>query len=139
MSCNNCAWCWSEDWRLDLFSIPPSPTFPSPRPLGLLGFLLFLDLKLNSPLELRPPGPNQAVYREDCTQCFDSIVSHSTFDGFPMLHYTYGASWNPRKLIFMARMIPPVWTFASFVSMVAARVIGNMAPSITLWEHTHSF
>ncbi|OBT82065.1 hypothetical protein VE02_08874 [Pseudogymnoascus sp. 03VT05] len=24
-------------------------------------------------LELRPPGPNQAVYREDCTQCFDSI------------------------------------------------------------------
>ncbi|KZF20118.1 ubiquitin carboxyl-terminal hydrolase 14 [Xylona heveae TC161] len=23
--------------------------------------------------ELRPPGPNQAVYREDCTQCFDSI------------------------------------------------------------------
>jgi ubiquitin carboxyl-terminal hydrolase 5/13 len=24
---------------------------------------------------LRPPGPSQAVYREDCTQCFDSIVS----------------------------------------------------------------
>jgi hypothetical protein len=24
---------------------------------------------------LHPPGPNQAVYREDCTQCFDSIVS----------------------------------------------------------------
>ncbi|KAJ9667837.1 ubiquitin C-terminal hydrolase Ubp14 [Coniosporium apollinis] len=23
--------------------------------------------------ELRPPGPNQSVYREDCTQCFDSI------------------------------------------------------------------
>jgi len=23
--------------------------------------------------ELRPPGPSQAVYREDCTQCFDSI------------------------------------------------------------------
>lgn len=27
--------------------------------------------------ELRPPGPNQSVYREDCTQCFDSIVSCS--------------------------------------------------------------
>jgi hypothetical protein len=24
--------------------------------------------------ELRPPGPSQSVYREDCTQCFDSIV-----------------------------------------------------------------
>lgn len=24
--------------------------------------------------DLRPPGPNQSVYREDCTQCFDSIV-----------------------------------------------------------------
>ncbi|KAJ6136036.1 hypothetical protein N7512_001196 [Penicillium capsulatum] len=24
-------------------------------------------------LELKPPGPSQAVYREDCTQCFDSI------------------------------------------------------------------
>jgi len=24
---------------------------------------------------LHPPGLNQAVYREDCTQCFDSIVS----------------------------------------------------------------
>ncbi|KAJ5668806.1 hypothetical protein N7462_009876 [Penicillium macrosclerotiorum] len=23
--------------------------------------------------DLRPPGPSQAVYREDCTQCFDSI------------------------------------------------------------------
>lgn len=23
--------------------------------------------------ELHPPGPNQVVYREDCTQCFDSI------------------------------------------------------------------
>jgi len=23
--------------------------------------------------ELRPPGPSQSVYREDCTQCFDSI------------------------------------------------------------------
>ena len=60
----------------DLFFIPPSHIYPSPRPLGLLRFLLFLELKLNLPLELRPPGPNQAVYREDCTQCFDSIVSH---------------------------------------------------------------
>ncbi|KAK5016220.1 ubiquitin C-terminal hydrolase Ubp14 [Cryomyces antarcticus] len=23
--------------------------------------------------ELQPPGPNESVYREDCTQCFDSI------------------------------------------------------------------
>ncbi|RDL37952.1 Ubiquitinyl hydrolase 1 [Venustampulla echinocandica] len=23
--------------------------------------------------DLRPPGPNQSVYREDCTECFDSI------------------------------------------------------------------
>jgi hypothetical protein len=76
----------------DIFLYHRPPFFPSPRPLGLLRFLLFLELKLNSPLELRPPRPNQAVYREDCTQCFDSIVSHSTFNGFPMLHYIYGAS-----------------------------------------------
>lgn len=25
-------------------------------------------------LDLQPPGNSQAVYREDCTQCFDSIV-----------------------------------------------------------------
>lgn len=25
-------------------------------------------------LELRPPTAAQSVYREDCTQCFDSIV-----------------------------------------------------------------
>jgi hypothetical protein len=25
--------------------------------------------------ELHPPTPAQSVYREDCTQCFDSIVS----------------------------------------------------------------
>ena len=25
--------------------------------------------------ELRAPRPNQSVYREDCTQCFDSIAS----------------------------------------------------------------
>lgn len=25
-------------------------------------------------LDLQPPGTSQAVYREDCTQCFDSIV-----------------------------------------------------------------
>jgi len=25
--------------------------------------------------ELHPPTPAQPVYREDCTQCFDSIVS----------------------------------------------------------------
>lgn len=24
--------------------------------------------------DLKPPGPSEAVYREDCTQCFDSIV-----------------------------------------------------------------
>jgi hypothetical protein len=82
----------AETEGYDLFFIPQSPIFPSPRPLRVLRFLLFLELKLNSLLELRPPGPNQAVYREDCTQCFDSIVSHSTFDGFPMLYYTYGAS-----------------------------------------------
>ena len=29
----------------------------------------------NEQIGLHPPGPNQAVYREDCTQCFDSIVS----------------------------------------------------------------
>ncbi|KAL1998442.1 hypothetical protein VTN02DRAFT_6165 [Thermoascus thermophilus] len=27
---------------------------------------------INAP-ELKPPGPSQAVYREECTQCFDSI------------------------------------------------------------------
>ncbi|RDW91199.1 ubiquitinyl hydrolase 1 [Coleophoma crateriformis] len=31
-------------------------------------------------LELRPPGPNQAVYREDCTQCFDSIDDTTGLD-----------------------------------------------------------
>ena len=25
-------------------------------------------------LELNPPRPSQSVYKEDCTQCFDSIV-----------------------------------------------------------------
>ncbi|KAF2115510.1 ubiquitin carboxyl-terminal hydrolase-like protein [Lophiotrema nucula] len=31
-------------------------------------------------LELRPPGPNQSVYREDCTQCFDSIDDPTGLD-----------------------------------------------------------
>ena len=36
--------------------------------------------------DLRPPRPNQSVYREDCTQCFDSIddgldVCLSCFNG----------------------------------------------------------
>ncbi|KAF7920396.1 uncharacterized protein EAE98_009089 [Botrytis deweyae] len=30
--------------------------------------------------ELRPPGPSQAVYREDCTQCFDSIDDSTGLD-----------------------------------------------------------
>ncbi|KAF2101863.1 ubiquitin thiolesterase [Rhizodiscina lignyota] len=30
--------------------------------------------------ELRPPGPNQSVYREDCTQCFDSIDDPAGLD-----------------------------------------------------------
>ncbi|KAG0652112.1 Ubiquitin-specific-processing protease 14 [Hyphodiscus hymeniophilus] len=30
--------------------------------------------------ELRAPGPNQAVYREDCTQCFDSIDDTTGLD-----------------------------------------------------------
>ncbi|KAF2088416.1 ubiquitin carboxyl-terminal hydrolase 14 [Saccharata proteae CBS 121410] len=34
---------------------------------------------IDSP-ELRPPGPNQSVYREDCTQCFDSIDDPSGLD-----------------------------------------------------------
>lgn len=34
---------------------------------------------VNAP-ELRPPGPNQSVYREDCTQCFDSIDDPSGLD-----------------------------------------------------------
>ncbi|KAJ4383510.1 ubiquitin C-terminal hydrolase Ubp14 [Didymella sp. IMI 355093] len=34
---------------------------------------------VNAP-ELRPPGPNQSVYREDCTQCFDSIDDPTGLD-----------------------------------------------------------
>lgn len=30
--------------------------------------------------ELKPPGPTQSVYREDCTQCFDSIDDPSGLD-----------------------------------------------------------
>ncbi|KAF7858652.1 hypothetical protein EAF04_009251 [Stromatinia cepivora] len=30
--------------------------------------------------ELHPPGPSQAVYREDCTQCFDSIDDSTGLD-----------------------------------------------------------
>ncbi|KAF2711451.1 ubiquitin thiolesterase [Pleomassaria siparia CBS 279.74] len=30
--------------------------------------------------ELRAPGPNQSVYREDCTQCFDSIDDPTGLD-----------------------------------------------------------
>ncbi|KAG4029434.1 hypothetical protein MFRU_016g01860 [Monilinia fructicola] len=30
--------------------------------------------------ELRPPGPSQAVYREDCTQCFDSLDDSTGLD-----------------------------------------------------------
>ena len=30
--------------------------------------------------ELKPPGPSQSVYREDCTQCFDSIDDPSGLD-----------------------------------------------------------
>ena len=26
--------------------------------------------------DLQPPRPSQSVYRDDCTQCFDSAVSH---------------------------------------------------------------
>lgn len=33
------------------------------------------QLKTDRSLELRAPAPSQSVYREDCTQCFDSIVS----------------------------------------------------------------
>lgn len=29
--------------------------------------------RLSNKTELHPPGPTQSVYREDCTQCFDSI------------------------------------------------------------------
>lgn len=35
---------------------------------------LFYSKLIIEQTELRPPNPNQAVYREDCTQCFDSIV-----------------------------------------------------------------
>ena len=38
-----------------------------------LAFCLY-SLRCLSVLELRAPGPTQSVYREDCTQCFDSIV-----------------------------------------------------------------
>ncbi|KAF2268477.1 ubiquitin carboxyl-terminal hydrolase 14 [Lojkania enalia] len=34
---------------------------------------------VNAP-ELHPPGPNQSVYREDCTQCFDSIDDPTGLD-----------------------------------------------------------
>ncbi|KAL6710540.1 ubiquitin C-terminal hydrolase Ubp14 [Coniothyrium glycines] len=34
---------------------------------------------VNAP-ELRPPGPAQSVYREDCTQCFDSIDDPTGLD-----------------------------------------------------------
>lgn len=34
---------------------------------------------VNAP-ELRPPGPSQSVYREDCTQCFDSIDDPTGLD-----------------------------------------------------------
>ncbi|MBE7181497.1 MAG: hypothetical protein INR71_09870, partial [Terriglobus roseus] len=30
--------------------------------------------------ELRAPGPSQSVYREDCTQCFDSIDDAAGLD-----------------------------------------------------------
>ena len=33
-----------------------------------------------SDAELRPPGPSQSVYREDCTQCFDSIDDPTGLD-----------------------------------------------------------
>ncbi|OCK79184.1 ubiquitin carboxyl-terminal hydrolase 14 [Lepidopterella palustris CBS 459.81] len=36
-------------------------------------------IHVNSP-ELRAPGPNDSVYREDCTQCFDSIDDPSGLD-----------------------------------------------------------
>ncbi len=36
---------------------------------------LSLVPKLIMSTELHPPTPAQSVYREDCTQCFDSIVS----------------------------------------------------------------
>ncbi|OJD36994.1 ubiquitin thiolesterase [Diplodia corticola] len=36
-------------------------------------------LHVNAP-ELRAPGPSQSVYREDCTQCFDSIDNPSGLD-----------------------------------------------------------
>lgn len=35
---------------------------------------------LNIPPNLRPPGPSQPVYREDCTLCFDSIDSPDGLD-----------------------------------------------------------
>ncbi|KAI9805269.1 MAG: hypothetical protein M1833_005722 [Piccolia ochrophora] len=37
-------------------------------------------LLINRCVELRPPGPHQSVYREDCTQCFDSIDDPTGLD-----------------------------------------------------------
>lgn len=34
-----------------------------------------LDSELTPSIDIRPPNSTQAVYREDCTQCFDSVVS----------------------------------------------------------------
>ncbi|KAE8454065.1 hypothetical protein EG329_007843 [Mollisiaceae sp. DMI_Dod_QoI] len=49
---------------------------------------------VNAP-ELRPPGPAQSVYREDCTQCFDSIDDLTGLD--VCLYCFNGGCTGPRQ------------------------------------------
>lgn len=78
-------------------------------------------------IELRPPGPNQAVYREDCTQCFDSIVSTAFCIN---LDLNFDSS---------TRTIRPASMFASTASMVAVLGPGcipvcTKLSEVTLWS-----
>ncbi|KAF2661662.1 hypothetical protein K491DRAFT_673607 [Lophiostoma macrostomum CBS 122681] len=79
-----------DAWRLlhpPQLSTQPFP-FPSSRvPAILAGFYLNIEYckwqiwrASTSTRRLRTPGPNQSVYREDCTQCFDSIDDPTGLD-----------------------------------------------------------
>lgn len=68
------------------------------------------------------PSPSQSVYREDCTQCFDSIVSSSLF-------CLYAAHTQLTELA--SRMSPRASMSACNASTVVAPASGHTHISIT--------
>lgn len=58
---------------------------------------LLADSSIIVPADLSPPNPSQSVYREDCTQCFDSIVRQMEPSGWRLADPP-GRPRRPRRL-----------------------------------------